>query len=178
MPAPKKAGSARRSKANTPAPAADAASSATTPAPRKKRGTRPKKTFLLYARAERELSYICESEGATGQIASINAVKNGTVAAGTPIVFITPATLDREVEVEAENVGVRYKIKTSTKKRSTRKSKPKTPPAAAAASEVPATPAASARSSRSSRAAKAADAPASAPTPPAPGVTSGNPFAG
>lgn len=174
MPAPKKAGSARRSKANTPAPA-DAAP-ATVPAPRKKRGTRPKKTFLLYARAERELSYICESEGATGQIAAVNAVKNGTVAAGTPIVFITPATLDREVEVEAENVGVRYKIKTGTKKRSTRKSKPKTPPAAAAAPEAPATPAPSARSSRSSRAAKAADVPA--PTPPAPGVTSGNPFAG
>ncbi len=169
MPAPKKAGSARRSKANTPAPA-DAAP-ATVPAPRKKRGTRPKKTFLLYARAERELSYICESEGATGQIAAINAVKNGTVAAGTPIVFITPATLDRQVEVEAENVGVRYKIKpVAKKKRQTRKPK-ETPPAAAA---VPEAPVASAPSARSSRAAKAADV----PTPPAPGVTSGNPFAG
>lgn len=169
MPAPKKAGSARRSKATTAVPAVPAAdSTATDSTPRKKRGSRPKKTFLLYARSERELSYICESEGATGQIASINAVKNGTIAAGTPIVFITPATLDRQVEVEAENVGVRYKIKAG-KKRQTRKIKPKAPPAASSASEA----AAPAPSARTSRTAKAADA----PTPPAPGATSGNPFA-
>ncbi len=174
MPAPKKAGSARRSKANTSPADAAPASGATSPKPRKKRGTRPKKTFLLYARAERELSYICESEGATGQIAAINAVKNGTVAADTPIVFITPATLGRQVEVEAENVGVRYKIKAGgPKKRQTRK--PKTPPAATPPEpEVPAAAGKPAPSARSSRASKAAPA----PTPPAPGVTSGNPFAG
>ena len=95
-------------------------------------------------------------------------MKNGTVAADTPIVFITPATLDRQVEVEAENVGVRYKIKpVAKKKRQTRK--PKETPAAAAP-EAPVTPAPSARSSRAAK--------ADAPTPPAPGVTSGNPFAG
>jgi hypothetical protein len=136
---------------------------------RKKRGTRPKKKFLLYAVEGNELSFICEAEGATGQIAAVNAVKNGTVAADTPVVPIPPRTLTRTVEVEAENIGVRYKIKAG-KKRAARKAPAKKAPVQHAAEEAqveaPAAPKsarASARTARSSR--------ASAP------ATSGNPFA-
>lgn len=194
MPAPKKAGSARRAPAKktettTAAPEVKLNKDGTPrkkPGPRKgtprggskpaatgtrrRNGTRAKKKFLLYAVDGNELSFICESDGATGQIAVTNAVKAGTVAPDTPIVPLAPRAVQRVVEIEAVERDVQYKVKTGTAKRKyTRRSPVQTsdpdPQDPAPEPEAPA-PTSARKSVRKS-----------APTPPAPGEKSANPFA-
>jgi hypothetical protein len=185
MPAAKKAGSARRAPATNkdgsarkkPGPAKGTprgvkAAPATTPAakaPAKRRGTRTKKTFLIYSVEGNELSFATEHPGATGQIAVASAVKEGILAPDTPYVFLTPATVARAVEIEAVERDVQYKVKAATKKRATRK--PKALPATA-----PPTPADPPVETAEEKPASARGGKKAA-LPPSPPATTANPFA-
>lgn len=195
MPAPKKAGSARRSPATTkpgptpgqtvnkdgtprkkPGPSKGtprgqkSVEAATTTdvvaAPKKRQQARQKKTFLLYAVDGNELSFVAEHPGATGQIAVQSAVKAGVLAPDTPYVFLTPTTVKRSVEVEAIPRDVQYKVKAAKPRRAARK--PKTEEAVTTEPAV-ATEAAPKKT-------PSARKKAAAPAPPAPGETPANPF--
>lgn len=198
MPAAKKAGSARRSAKTTtdesgvklnkdgtprkkpgPKPGSTrSTASASKPGPKpgaKRRGRPPgsgsarnKKKFLLYAVDGFELSFICESDGATGQIAVTNAVKAGTVAPDTPIVPLAPRAVQRVIEIEAVERDVQYKVKTTATKRKYTRRKVADEPTPEPEAETPSAPAQTSvrKSARKS-----------APTPPAPGEKSANPFA-
>lgn len=196
MPAAKKAGSARRAPASAtnkdgsarkkPGPAkgtprgqksvapAAATSAPATKTPRRK-GTRAKKTFLLYAVEGNELSFAVEHPGATGQIAVASAVKAGILAPDTPYVFLTPATIGRAVEIEAVERDVQYKVKAVSKKRTPRKPKAATEALDPLPQDGPPTPAdppvETPVPKTSARAGKKATTPAPMP------ATTANPFA-
>lgn len=179
--------SARRGKATAAKATAPARAAAPAKRTNAKRGSRPKKTFLLYAVEGTELSFLVESAGATGEIAVVNAVKEGSIQAGTPVLPLPTNTITRQFTVEPEEREPKYNVKRVNAK-ATRKRTPKpvptqvpgesapppaTEPTVPAESTAPAPAAPAATSARSS----ARRGRASAPRPATPAPASGNPFA-
>lgn len=183
MPQPKKGG-ASRSSAKPKAPSAPKAGTTNRkkPGPKpgtKRRNSRAGKAFNLYTIVEGGLAFVTEAKGATGKIATANAVKLGSAEAGVPYLPLPVGTLKRTVEIEKVEREPTYKIKTGASRRKpgpkpgTKRSAPKEQASTPAETPTPPAPAAPKAASGRGRSGGRRPAP---PKPPASTAGTGNPF--
>lgn len=85
--------------------------------PRRKNGAGGK-TYRLYTVDGENLLFLTKSNGVNGDIAAVNAVKAGSVEAGTPVIALTENMVGKVTTVEPEERDPKYVVKKATAKAS------------------------------------------------------------